>query len=533
MGVGIPTIARKSVLIATSQFFSRFIGWVGLVVLAKLWGSFAPEALGVIGFAMAFLVLFSFVADLGFSQAHVKRISEGKDLGSCIGTYTVVKIFLTILMIAAIFIVILLWKNIFNGGFVDATTESVVVVFIAYYIFANLQQIPVSTFQAKGEIAKRQIVIMSENIVKIPFMVFVAIAAFSSRWPPFIQPLQHFIATHAIGSLAMTYVLGVAASFLVGIYFLRKYPRKKPDRDLFKSYFSFALPILLMSVVAVISINIDKVMIGYFWTSVEVGYYFTVQQISESILVFSSAIGIVLFPTFSEYHSNKDIGSINKTTHLAGRYISMITMPIMVAVIVFVVPVINIMLSGAFLPSASVLVALMIHAFVLGVMMPYNSLVSGVNRPGITAKIGFTMCTVNIVLNYLFIPKWGYLSFIGINGPTGAAVATVLSAVIGLVGICMASKRLTGIKLLQRYIPQHISAGIVMAGLLYCMGLSVSAVCWYHLIAFVATGLMVYIGILFILGGFKKEDLRFFLGIIRPKKAVDYIRKEITDDVKE
>ncbi|GAI22394.1 unnamed protein product, partial [marine sediment metagenome] len=217
-------LARKSMLIASSQFFSRFIGWIGLVILAKLWGGFAPEALGVIGFAMAFLGLFGFIADLGFSRAHVKRISEGKDLGRCMGTYTAVKLSLTTLMVAAIFIAIFIWKCMFNGRFVDATTESVVIVFIVYYIFANLQQIPLSTFQARKEIAKRQITIMTENVVKIPLMIFVVVAVASSRWHPIVQPLQHFLATHAIGSLAMTYVLGVAASFLVGIYLFKKYP---------------------------------------------------------------------------------------------------------------------------------------------------------------------------------------------------------------------------------------------------------------------------------------------------------------------
>ncbi|GAI27236.1 unnamed protein product, partial [marine sediment metagenome] len=112
------------------------------------------------------------------------------------------------------------------------------------------------------------------------------------------------------------------------------------------------------------------------------------------------------------------------------------------------------------------------------------SLVSGVNRPGVAAKIGFVMCTTNIVLNYLFIPKWGLLSSFGINGPTGAAFATVLSTTIGLIGLCLAAKKLTGIKLLQKYILHHILAGVVMAGVLYYIRLSVSTIYWYHLIAF-------------------------------------------------
>ena len=59
-------IARKSFLIVSSQFLARFIGWIGLFVLAKLWGDHAPVALGYIGFAMAFLTLFHLIAKFGF-----------------------------------------------------------------------------------------------------------------------------------------------------------------------------------------------------------------------------------------------------------------------------------------------------------------------------------------------------------------------------------------------------------------------------------------------------------------------------------
>ena len=66
-------IARKSFLIISSQFIIRFIGWVGLVILARGWKDFSSEALGVIGFTMAFLALFNIIADLGFGLAYAEN----------------------------------------------------------------------------------------------------------------------------------------------------------------------------------------------------------------------------------------------------------------------------------------------------------------------------------------------------------------------------------------------------------------------------------------------------------------------------
>ena len=531
-------IARKSFLIVISRFFVRFLGWVGLLVLARLWGEFAPEAMGIIGFAMAFLAIFNIIADLGFNSAHVKRVSEGKDLGRCIGTYAAIKLILTGLMVTTVFVGIFIWKNLFHGGFTDATTESVVFVFILYYIFSNLSQIALSTFQGRREIAKQQLSSIFENVVKVPLEILVALAGVAAgviiiypkvNWPLFLQPLQKFIAVHAVGSLAMTYVFGAMTTFFVGLWLLRKYPVKKPSMKMAKSYFFFALPIMLISVISVISVNIDKVMIGYFWTAKEVGYYFTMQQILQILLILSAAVQTVLFPTISSYHSNKSFERIKQTTHMAERYISMVMIPPIVAIIVFVKPVINILLSSAFIPAYLVLVTLSIYALVVALTMPYSSLISGIDRPDIAAKIGVGICLTNITLNYLFIPRNGLLSTLRINGPTGAAVATVLSSLIGFFGLRLAAKRLTGIRLMQSRTPRHIIAGIIMAGVLYYINSLTPLVRWYHLLAFSGIGLVTYLAVLFALKEFKKQDLMFFLDMLHPKGMLSYIKSEFKE----
>jgi len=529
-------IARKSALIIFTQFFTRFLGWIGLVIMAKIWGGFAPYAFGVIGFAISFLGIFNILADLGFYQAHVKRLSENKDLGKCIGTYIFIKILLTGLMVAVVLLSIFVWKNILHRGFTDATTESVIIIFLIYYAFVNLYKIPISTFEGKREIAKRQMVSTVENLVKVPSEIVVAMAGVSIagyyispalHWPSIFRNLQIFISKHVLGSYAMAYVFGAFVSLIVGLYFLNKYPIKKPDLEMAKSYFSFALPIMLISVISVISVNIDKVMIGYFWTSREVGYYFSIQQILQVISIIAGSVGMVLFPTISGYHANRDFVRIKRDTIKAERYISMVVIPIAGLMIAFSKPLINIMLNSSFLPASPVLVILVIYISINSLNTPFSSLVQGVNRPDIGAKIGVGMCVVNIILNYLFIPKEGLLSPIGINGPTGAAVATFISALVGFFGLRIASKRLTGIRLLHFHTLRHIIAGIIMLGIMYKISEILSVIRWYHLAVFSIIGLSIYIGLLAIMKEFRKNDLQFFLEILNPKGMFRYAKDEI------
>ena len=532
-------IARKSLLIVIAQFLTRSLGWVGLVALAKLWGGFAPEALGVIGFAMSFVGVFYIVADLGFGQAHVKRISEGKDLGTCIGTFFTIKMILTSAMAGIVLLAMFLLENVLHQGFRDATKQSVVFVFLIYYVFASIQQIASYTFNGKGEIAKMQITSIFENIVKVPLMILVALAGVGLvglapviEWPTFLHPAQQFVAGHPIGSLAMAYVFGIAITVLVGFWLMRKYPWKKPSRELGKSYLSFALPMFLYSIIATITANIDKLMIGYFWTATEVGYYFSLQQILQIILVISVGFNTVLFPAYSGYFANKDFKKINQTTRAAERYISMVIVPPAVVIILFVNPVISIMLNSAFLPASSTLIVLTLYALLASFMAPYYSLIIGVNRPGIYAKIGLGMSLINITLDLLFIPQGGLLSALGINGPLGAAVAMVLANIVGFLWIRFSAKKLTGIQLLQTHTPRHIIAGVVMGFLLYLFAFRTPfflTIHWYHLIFFAGIGLMIYLGVLYLLREFTKKDLHFFLDLLHPIEMFRYMGSELRE----
>jgi O-antigen/teichoic acid export membrane protein len=526
--------------VVIAQFLTRTLGYVSLVVLAKLWGDFAPHALGDIAFAMSFIGVFYTVADLGFGQAHVKKISEGKDLGTCISTFFTIKIILTSIMAAMALFTIFFLDTVLHLGFHDATKQSVVLVFLIYYVLASIQQIASYTFNGKGEIAKMQITSVFENIVKVPLSILVALAGFglvglapAIEWPSVLHPLQQYLAGHTIGSLAMAYVFGISATVVVGFWLLRKNPWKKPSVELGKSYFAFAMPIFLFSIISTISANIDKLMIGYFWTDKEVGYYFSLQQILQIILIISVAFNTVLFPIYSEYHSNKDLKKINSTTRVVERYISMVVIPPIVVIIVFVNAVISIMLTSAFLPAASTFIVLSIYAVLASFMAPYYSLLIGMNKPGTYAKIGLGISLIAIALNFLFIPKWGLLTPVGINGPTGAAVALMLSNLVGFIWIRLAAKKLTGIQLLQTHTPRHIIAGATMGLLLYLFAFRTGFfpnIHWYHLILFAGIGLIVYLAVLYLLREFTKNDFDFFIELIHPKKMLQYIKSEVKEE---
>jgi len=508
-------VTRKSFIIVISTFGIYILGMIGMVVLAKLWGEESVAALGTIGFAISTASIFSIFSTFGFSVAHVKRISEGNDLGTCIGTFITIQLCLIGVMLGAIFV----WTSILNPSFTDATTESVFTIAIIYVVFTNLKNIPLNTFTGLCQITKRQITLTFENVTKLPLMILVALFATGVTISSVFQPLQQFVSEHAVGSLAMVYVAGVASTFIVGMYLMRNYPIKRPRFTMLKSYFIFAVPLAFSSVLIILSMHIDKVMIGYFWTSTEVGYYFVVQRITSMLAIFPAAVGIVLFPTISRFFMNNEIESIRINVRLSERYISMIMIPPVIFTIVFSSSLIEILLDSAYLPGVTALIILSIWILINGLSMPYTNLIVGMDKPKSQATIAIVACLINIALNYLMVPKNGMLSSFGVSGPSGAACATVISGVYLFVASRIVAFRLAKLNPWQSHTVRHILAGIVMGLSLYQMSSYIS-MHWLYLSAFAGVGLLIYISVLYVLKEFNKKDLDFYLDILHPKKML-------------
>ena len=500
-------IARKSALIIFIQLLNGLLGYIALKFIALY---MSPWEYGVVGFAYSFVALFSIFGDLGFNQAHIKRVSEGKDLGTCIATFAYIKLFLVGLMSSAVIGSIFVWKYIFHRGFESPVHEQAVYVMLAYYVLWALSQIMTSTFIARREIAKYQIPSLIYTLVRVT--------------------LTLFIAFYNLGVLLLSYsyVVGEFFRFMFNLALFRGYRIGRPSMSYFWSYAKYAINIALVGVSTVVMTNIDKVFIQLFWSAKEVGEYFAVFNLSRFVILFSSAVSTLLLPTISSYHSNHYLDQIKEIVLKAERYLSMITFPIITIMISLAYPIIHILLSDKYLPAVNILQILPLFVLVEVLSGPYTQQLSGMNMPNYARNRVIIMMLTNVLLDMILIPK--DISSLGIKllgwGIKGAAIATVISYIVGLLYIRIVSWRITGVKGNWK-VGIHALAALLMAGVLDYIQRYVCIARWYDLIAISLVGISVYFGILFILREFKREDMYFFLEIVNPKGMLRYIVNEI------
>jgi O-antigen/teichoic acid export membrane protein len=525
-------IARKTFLFGITQIINAIVGWIALCIIAKLWGNFAPAALGVIQFTISFLAIFNLVADLGFGQAHIKKVSEGKELARCIGTYAFIKLLLTLLMmgVALSYIFVAEWLGV---DFPSGTTKSLLLIFLLYYLFQNLFSIPFRTFDGLRETAKRSVASVVEVFVRVPLMIGVALLAMESitkttfSLPAFLLPFQSFLARDPISALGWCYVFGMAGTFLASLIFFKKYPIGKPSLRLLKEYSKFALVVALIPIITILLTSVDKVMIGFFWSEVEVGYYFSAYKIITLLLIIPLAIETLLFPTISSYHAKKDFKGIASLTRITERYASMIAMPLVILLLVIPGPILSILFSKNFLPAVGALGFLACWSLIYSLDIPYSSLLRGINRPDLLVKVGITACGFNILANLLLIPKNGLLAWAGIVGPEAAGFATLMAELVALILLRFEVKKVVPMKIFQTHTPRHLLAGLLMGICLIALSTFNPLDKWWELFIYLALALASYFAFNYLLREFNKKDLNFFVNLLHPNELIKYVLAEL------
>lgn len=102
-------LGRRSFILFLSKMISAALAYVGLYFITRY---LETDVYGTVTAAMALVATFNAVADLGFSSAHVKRISEGADPDQCISTFAFIKIVLTALMVLVTVVSIFVWTTV-------------------------------------------------------------------------------------------------------------------------------------------------------------------------------------------------------------------------------------------------------------------------------------------------------------------------------------------------------------------------------------------------------------------------------------
>jgi len=500
--------SRKIALLFAAENVNAIIGWIALLFVARRMGA---SAIGEFSYALSLVGSFTFIAFFGFKMAHVKRISEGLDLGKCIGTFLSIRLFLISLMLITFISSYWFWTGFLGKEIYDIQTSGLLLTVVLYYIVFLLVGIMPATFSGLEQSARVAI----PNIVGTTLRSFIFIAA----------------ALMGLGViwLARAYLIGIIVIGVISFWYFRDFPISKPDSQTFNSYKVYALPVAAASIFGVFKQFIDKIFIGIFWTEYQVGLYFGVQRIALFIGTMALAIEGMLLPAISNLHTNKKESEIKSLIHDAERYVAIVCLPLVVMTVVWSSEIILVFISREFLPASNILKILALVALIGVLNRPWSVALRGSDRPDLTSVLSVMSSILSIILMLILVPKriphLGLENLFGLGGE-GAAYAMLISEI--MVGISLRIMCYRYLKILPKsnfFIQILVAAfvGIIM----WQVQETVTVDKWFELLLLSGLGGLLFLSILSMIGSFTQKDFNFFWSTLNPRSMKKYVGEEL------
>ncbi|WP_255196508.1 flippase [Halorarius litoreus] len=385
-------IEKSSSILFISKIVTTGITFIAILYFSR---EFGPSQIGIFFLFQSLLNLISVPTDLGIRSATEKRISEGMDPRSVLGTAIVSKILL--LFIATISILIFRVKiNDYIGHR------------LAYFLIVGLilhEATELLTGVLKGELRVSQTALL-EFIKQTTWVgAGVGLSQFGLEGAGMVYAL--------IISLGLTSIFG---GFL--IHTQLAWPRYSALLSLVH-YAKY-------NIIAIIGSQvynwIDVAIIGYLLTRTSVGIYEVTWRISAIAILFSKSYTATTFPVMSQWFEKRRFNEIQHLLTDSISYGALLTIPASCGVILLSTELIHFTFGKEYLPGATVLVILMINRLAESLQLTFRSGLQAIDRPDLAAKAALLGTCLNILLNIMLGMTFGL---------EGIAVGTLLSMVLG------------------------------------------------------------------------------------------------------
>lgn len=531
--------ARRSLVVVLNNLAGALLGLVTLFAVGRFMG---PTPYGMVAFALSMVGMVRALTNLGLSQAHVKRISEGEDLEACVGVYARLRWGLGAVFVSLMVVASLWWES--RGGFVDATTLPVVLVMVGYFALDIVRSLAANTFQALRRSAKQQAITLAENLTRMPLVVAFAVLFAGSMgrgrdvlgdWPTRLAEWVGVDAPWSVeqGALALAgaYLLSNIAAVGTAAWLFRAHGFRigRFDAALARKYWAFALPLAVLPVLDQLVRQMDTFMVGWFWNAQEAGYFYAGQRFVNLLTIVPMAVGTVLFPLMSELDAKGLREGMHAVARTAQRLLSLVMLPAAAFMAVFPEPILRIFVGASFLDAAPVFRLLAIDAGITAYLVVSRNLLMGVGRPRLLAAFGLITAGLNFALNLVFIPNSLLgVDLLGLRGE-GAALATVVAKAVAILLFAAASRRTTGSAHFGGYAFKHVLA-VGVAGATAWAATDTVLFGADRIWELAGAGLLlfaVYAGVLVALRELTRKDVLFFLDLLHPGKMVRHIRDEV------
>ncbi|MBH83359.1 MAG: hypothetical protein CMP70_01625 [Flavobacteriales bacterium] len=254
------------------------------------------------------------------------------------------------------------------------------------------------TIRGLQEVKKSTVI---NTFLRLPFKIGLVVLFFNWGWL-----LEGYIIAEILGSvLAFIFLIVLIKRLLPRLYNFKRTNFNKEEKQ-------YSLNLLITNSVLALGRHGDKIVLVYFLSTFELGIYSVTLTIAAFIPLVLTSVNSIFSPIISQLHSQNKLKDLEHYFQLSGRYIFLLSFPLMVFIFIFSKPIMS--LFGNDFMQGSVLLSLIVIGQLINVSMGSVGLMlqmTGLEKP--MRDISIVTSLVSFLLYFVLISKWG-LSGLGV-----------------------------------------------------------------------------------------------------------------------
>jgi len=477
-------------LVGIARFIGRLKGIILLPILAKTFGAAGYGVWVQIGVTVALVMPFVM---LGLDSAMLRFLSEKRQKKAFAkGFFTTVFVILVVSVIFALLLFLL--SEPFARIFLkDASIAPLIRIASFLIILEALITVCLEPFRILGQVRKYAILIILKTLIEVGLVSSLVLLGFG-------------LSGAIIGLLITRGVILLLSLFFI----IRQVGFSLPDFSIIRPYLLFGLPLIPSVLFLVIIESSDRYVIGFFKGVASIGIYSAAYGLGVIPAMFIGPLSYILAPTIFKFYRDGELKKVKTFLSYSLKYFLLLAIPSVFGLFILAESLLRILTTPEFVSITSALIVLLLSLSMVfeGVRAIFGTTLMIFKKTKVLAKGVFIAGAVNLILNIILIPHFGII----------AAAATTLIAYV-LLGFLMYyySRKYMKFNINLNFILKSISASVIMASVIYL----INPIGIISILFAIGTGVIIYFGLIFLLKGFEKKELKTISSALKLNKIYE------------
>jgi len=437
-------LAGNVALRTGTEAFKKLVNLGFVVFVARKLGA---DGLGRYSFLLVLTSILGLVADCGFSTLMLREVATRRDEAPrLLGASIIMKSFLSGITFGLLWIVIGWLHSSGGAGATSRIGYTEAYLFAAYSVLLSFMEM----FNAFFVVDQRLDLDAITNVIQRGGAVLLGIVL--------------VLAGMNVEGIGLAFMVATGAAAIVALWIVsRRFgnPIFRVKLALCKSLLKEAVPLALTLFFSAVYFKIDQVMLGWMRSETELGWYSAAYRVFEVAALIPSILMLIVLPVFSRLAKES-----RKTLVRVGQQVLalLLTLGIAVSVVIaLAAPRIIALFGRDFGAESSEALSILIWTAVpIFCNFVLSTMLIAIGKQTRLAHCFMLGAALNIALNWIAIPRWGYL---------GAAWSTVITELVLFSLIAHFLGRYLSEWKIRAFLARPLASALLAAGLALVLGL--------------------------------------------------------------